>query len=871
MLKNNKLLSTKVIELSNIVSQFKGLIGENGDYFIKQIKILEKYNRKSGEDSKYLMNLLEESENQTKQIISERFDVLKQLEAENGEFKHQMKAIEEYIELAYKSSLSNPFANSLGSTQNINDIRKKAGINKGMLQRIATLFMNLQTQIMDLGTEKKHLLDNASKVKNDFSEIKLDQLKKEKLLIESLAQKETSISQKQSTLDEKESIIIQKTNLIAKKVEEIYNLQKKLDEGSHYESELQNLMNTKEFVILDLTKEKETLYKNLNETNLQISNYQAVIKKLEKQISELYKELSYKEEQFVLKNGEIAIRNKEILDLKESMKSLRNSSSIQLQEIENIINHSNKPNSESEKARSLSSSLSLKLNKSINQDASNTETLLNQLNHLRTENKELLLKLNQLNTLIARNQELEQEIQNLKPDSADFFKKTQALQKKPADKDLFDEDYISNCLNIDEIAKENSSDSIYDKKLIHKTTEGSIEKLNQLFVDNYKNKTKRIFQKRIKELELILRYIDEKVKGFNFVKLGYIYGTMLNENPASEEIKASSKLSILVDELLDKNLVLKHFISSICNNVEKLYLKYHNLTITLAKIFKMLFMNSIHSENFAALNQFGLLSDLEILFENAIPLVAENFATIDIKSEPLWKNRNLDFFRNFGRIESKMNFLQDYLLNSKIIDNETKIKYQSLGLRSKEFGNLKINKFKEIVQLYQKLSHFMEKNKNLPLNLLEENMKNYTSIFQNVFNATYSEVKDILNFLFNAFDDSGNEKQISFSQISDKKSSHASSSNVNVIIPNNVNMSKATDLSEIFSFIHDESSFSHNKYITTDKKVKFSEYNIKDYQTPTLENKLVEVINSQIEILEKSISNKSSSYYGHERYKVSIL
>ena len=355
------------------------------------------------------------------------------------------------------------------------------------------------------------------------------------------------------------------------------------------------------------------------------------------------------------------------------------------------------------------------------------------------------------------------------------------------------------------------------------------------------------------------------MKGFNFSKLGYIYGAMINENPNSDDIKALSKLSVLVDELLDKNLVLKNFISSICNNIERLYLKYHNLTITLAKIFKVLFMNSIDSENYTTLNQFGLLSDLEILFENPVPLVAEDFDKIDLKVESLWKNKNLDFFRNFDKIEDKMNFLQEYLL-SPLNNNEVKNKYQTIALRSKEFGNLKINKFQEIKQSYNKLKQIIEKNKNMPLSLLEEHMKSYTAIFQNVFNATYNEVKDMLSFIFNAFEDSGNEKQISFSQLSNKKFGNTSTSNMKTTIPNELNTSKTGNLSYINSFTNDDSSFINNKSNTTEKRVHFFG---QDFQTPKLENKLLDIINYQIEGLEKkTVSHKRSISYGHEKDRV---
>jgi len=187
----------------------------------------------------------------------------------------------------------------------------------------------------------------------------------------------------------------------------------------------------------------------------------------------------------------------------------------------------------------------------------------------------------------------------------------------------------------------------------------------------------------------------------------------------------------------------------------------------------------------------------------------------------------------------------------------------------------KVDKLKEIEQLYIKLRHIMEKNKNAPLNLLEENMKSYSQIFHNVFSATFTEVKEIINFVLNSVNDSLDKQNLSNSTITDKSiSKKVSRWSVKDLVGTNnnsfsindnaqqTNQSRVTHISNLNSFIHDDSL----SMVGTNKKVQFASsastgHLLTDYNTtPTLqaENKL-SVINSQIEGLERSMVRKRST------------
>lgn len=123
---------------------------------------------------------------------------------------------------------------------------------------------------------------------------------------------------------------------------------------------------------------------------------------------------------------------------------------------------------------------------------------------------------------------------------------------------------------------------------------------------------------------MLLRYIDMKVKGYDFNKSSYVIASGNYEFLSYDEVKNLKRLSIVVNSLLDKNQNLSQFISTISANIEKMYVKNHNLTVVLARLFKTIYNKYGSEETMSSLQEYGLLGDLESLFDFELPsLVAK--------------------------------------------------------------------------------------------------------------------------------------------------------------------------------------------------------------------------------------------------------
>lgn len=153
------------------------------------------------------------------------------------------------------------------------------------------------------------------------------------------------------------------------------------------------------------------------------------------------------------------------------------------------------------------------------------------------------------------------------------------------------------------------------------------------------------------------------------------------------------------------------------------------MSIVITKLFKGIFVNSVDTENYQTLNQFGLLSDLEQLFELNIPSNQESFDQIEtltnetLSSTSTSNSRN--FFKAFEKVDPKLNFLQDFLSSTLKQTHETKLSHLNFISQSNSFMSDKKARLKEFEQLYAKLCTVVDRCKNAPENIFQENVTSY--------------------------------------------------------------------------------------------------------------------------------------------------
>jgi len=369
---------------------------------------------------------------------------------------------------------------------------------------------------------------------------------------------------------------------------------------------------------------------------------------------------------------------------------------------------------------------------------SESGTLLKQLKEenglLLRENKELFSKLNTLNELVSHNKALEQELGELR-----------AIATRSSYASI-DKSLVVCEQHQRELERVSRSSSEKYSKQERETVKRS--KDQDEVIEKYKAKTKKAFQKRVKELEILLRYIDEKAKGYHFSRSSYVVCATDERPIPSEEARSMSKITFLVETMLEKNTNLKEFVEGTVQRIEKLYITNHNLYVTLGKLFKALLTTDHMNEGNHA--HFELIPELEALSRVNIPKEVANFSQI----ETIISDQNsfrLEFFQVFHKIEPRMKHISDYLI--KIISQPqlgSMKKGDSFSFNNKveDFLTSKVTKIREMEGLYSKMKDFIAY-ENASLTPLPEHVKDYLETYNSIYEAIMHEVHPIINMTSN--------------------------------------------------------------------------------------------------------------------------
>jgi len=780
----NRLLVAQLEKLTAEFNELKNNYESNAVYFLNENEKKDNLIQQMLNDSKSLFTAFENTENITLRDLKQSSDLIKMVTAEGEKYRDQVRALEDIIDSAnLYPTLTNTAPLSFSASKEKKPVTKK----------LTSLIRNYQTKIDELEEEKNNLFEKFTKLEREYQSLKNVNSRMEKDYIDSLREKDEVIRTKDELIRKKDELISQREKASMSQADKVTELSSK-------EARIIALLNDKEEVIRGLLVEKEhmlasldNLHETCNELRKQLKEREDEVFSIQrgyteriKEYSEKCRELSIKQDRIVELQNEIISKGKLLdekdqqLATKEILIMERDRRIVQLQNeiatlTEELAAYQNQPLPRKTDGSVIYGSIkkNLSLDKSPERDMPTYPSkhltsqflsptmkspsfqsekfenagLKEKIEELTRENRDLVKRLTHLNEIIIANrldhhaQRIPTEVDKSRDDSyiEKHSKKSKSRTVTEQSAPLFDDSYIDYSMAFqDEKPEKDSSKNLKENIFKDKETAEYIEK--------YKAKIKKMFHKRVKELELILRYLDYKIRGFNFKKSGYAVPTPSYEYMAYDEAKIISKLETLVNNMLEKNSNLRTFLHSMTRNIDKLYLKQYNVTVTLAKLFKALFMNSVDSENYATLNQFGLLSDLEVLFELNIPNQTDSYDHIETISHIPPESRN-DFFYIFERLESKLNFLNEFLLST--MKQASEIKHQYLSFRSnvKEFLTIKKEKYRDLEVLYQKLRNVLETSKQTNVQTMQENLKNYAKAFHNIFKALFNESAEVVNFI----------------------------------------------------------------------------------------------------------------------------
>lgn len=348
---------------------------------------------------------------------------------------------------------------------------------------------------------------------------------------------------------------------------------------------------------------------------------------------------------------------------------------------------------------------------------------------LKEENKELLKKLNMLNGLAGQNHLVETEYKDtvkVVPFRQPTFQKSPSVHQtnQLSETDLLTQEPAFAFEY--EVANAGMSVSKFE------TNDRS---LNQQF-ESYKQQTKKVFKKRVKELELILRVIDEKIKGFRFDQGEYLTHAVKPEALAPQETETLMAMYSQANELLEKNPSLKTFINDICANVDALYLAFYNNSVVLANAIKLVFSRDRE-------NSPSGLPLMEKLANFQIPSLAGNISGIPLKK---FSQRNClgslfwQFdFKQYSRLKEEL-ASQLCMRKTPEIASELYVKAGELvrkkNLQLKEVEN-SLKRFKEV--FYSELAQ----NSTLSAHKYETS----ESVFEMTFDIAQSMIEEAYNLL----------------------------------------------------------------------------------------------------------------------------
>jgi len=811
LLANNKILSDKVDELLNSLRISNEALESYSQLLLHENAFQEDLNKDLIEDSKKLCLLIENTENLSNRDNKFNSELIRRLTVECEKYKNEIKLAEEIIE-NFKSGHEIDFSSykTFGESG-----RKTMSSGKKTKRTMATKLNSalhlIKSQLAEAEEEKQYLFRKYSELETELKEIRAREM-----------ESTNALREKEKLLFEKDEMIRKRENVLSEREHYITKMNEKFNELVSKDYQSLAILNEKEEVIKSLMIQKQNLIEELERLN---NAYLELKKQLKQKTEEMERrdrdrelnernkgrEISQKEEQICALQDELHNMTRELAEKEKEIEQKTNlliEKDKKIKELSLLNEELNKEISdinyrlaqgmktESTPRKSMEMA-TLKYGQSVTERKTRiavSSEFRDEIEKLKNENKELLNKLSHLNELVSTNKALEVDLligrsplktvragdENMMGTrrSPSPLKGTISVQKQSspiaikenvaadAPMQLFDLEYLANSVGVKE-------EYTTEKENLNRIKEGIKDKDTLAFIEGYKLKTKKVFQKRVKELEMILRYLDLRIRGFNFKKSSYILPSGQQGFLNYDEVKQYSKLCRVVETLLEKSTNLKAFVDSMIKRIELNYIKQHNLTVALVKFIKSLFITSINSDNCSSLNQHEILAELENLFGFKIPGYVSKFDQIETYASGDAKN---DFFSVFEKIEPKLNFLNEFLVSS-IKDNYESMISQKDNHKMaayREFLASKLEKLKDMEALYNKLRTIIDRNNAPTLQSLQENLAGYVQTYHNIFTALFTEMRSIINQGLGPSLTSTNDRSGSFGQIQQNDTSRKS-------------------------------------------------------------------------------------------------
>jgi len=718
-------------------------------------------------------------------------------------------------------------------------LSKKLEMYDAKIKQLQEEKTELNNKLMTLKVEVRDWKKESDNNENEYkialsdrdqtiSRVKEDAIRKEELLKEM----ENNFKKAQMMLAEKENMINEQGA--------------RLSEWNEKDMSLHNILQEREDRIRELMKYRQDLCGKLDDINAlcinlkkDLSDREREIDHKEEIIADLESELRIKDEELGIKEGELDDKNDQIYEL-ENIISLKDKDNAKLRadvvDLRNHVFELKEENIRIEYAYNMGQTESIPTRNSYfigtgnlsltekqemretntkhgysgrserrsvptikkgeiqdrpseNMTIHENEMTIRQLREenyqLVQENNDLFDKLNRLNELLSHNKELEKELDELKNGQAtkvgmDSFDKSMInvdSGKDSASTGCFDNIYLEKCL-------QTQDDNQQEREMMRQLKEKTKDSAAAQYIEKYKAKTKKIFSKRVKELEILLRFIDQKIKGYHFNRASFIVCSVTEPTPLSqEEVKTNAKLTFLVDNLLEKNHNLKNFVEDFIKRIEQLYTKTHNLSALLGKLVKILL--TTHSEHgFDGLSE--ALPEIEAFSRVQVPDPVDNFNQIETVIQDANSFR-LEYFKLFAKVEPKMNILVENLIKNMKFANQRKTDSFSFAVKAEDYLTSKVEKIREVEDLYEKLKDIILKNSN-SLGSLPEHVQGYLQTYSNICEAIMNEVKPILNFTSNVLTENSTHHEINQSHPSLYKGIQALSE----VKPSNIPVSNRT-------------------------------------------------------------------------------
>lgn len=278
-------------------------------------------------------------------------------------------------------------------------------------------------------------------------------------------------------------------------------------------------------------------------------------------------------------------------------------------------------------------------------------------------------------------------------------------------------------------------------------------------VEAYKLKAKKVFKKRIKELELILRVIDEKVKGYRFESKGYLTHAIKPEIRSAQEIELTGKMYNFVQDLLSKNPNLKTFIDNICLNIDSLYLAYYNSTVIIGNIVKEMFSREreINSK---------IIADL---VKQEIPSLACSISDINVKGASKLKNisKEREATQEIGTLFSQLGMKEYVRLLENALNQTRKTEEISIEVQNTASDLVKRKRlqFREVENSLKKFKDLFYRKQNKTNSMPIDNT--YEMIFD-IAESMVEEADSLLSFIGKMAYEDGNNLKIARRRSSSK-------------------------------------------------------------------------------------------------------